>query len=131
MPAIEIQPVPVVVAGVVTFLLGGLWFGPFFGRPWATAVGIDPDAIHPSVFLVGGLTYLLLAAAISLIGGWVGLSSVLDGLVLGFAIWLGVAFALGFNVAAFAGRPMSALTIEAGYQLVACLLVGGILGGWS
>jgi hypothetical protein len=35
----EINWLAVVVAAAVTFVLGGVWYGPLFGRVWHTAEG--------------------------------------------------------------------------------------------
>ncbi len=67
----DINWLAVLVAGVVTFLLGGLWYRPLFGKVWRTAAGQaepEPDnRKHPA--LVYGLSFVLMligAAALAI-----------------------------------------------------------------
>lgn len=131
MTDISIDVLPALVAATAAFVLGGLWYGPLFGRAWARAVDVDPDVIHPVVYAVGFLCYLLLAGSLSVLAHWAGVGSALQGMVLGGVAWLGIALALGVNTALFSGRSRTVIWIDGLFQLVAFLLVGGILGAWA
>jgi len=122
---------PALVAGVVTFVLGGLWYGPLFGAKWMTSVSISASDLKPTVFAIGFLSYLLLAVSLSVLVNWTGADSMVAGIWVGLVAWVGTALALGANTAAFSGRSGRAFLIETTFQLVAFLAVGGILGAWQ
>jgi hypothetical protein len=47
--SLDINWLAVVVAAVATFVLGGVWYGPLFGRVWRAAEGRpDPDPTQAS-----------------------------------------------------------------------------------
>lgn len=50
----------VAVSAVVTFVLGGMWYAPLFGKAWVKAHGLSEDAVKelqarrsPAVFFGG------------------------------------------------------------------------------
>ena len=57
----------VLVATVLAFILGGIWYGPVFGKAWLDALGKTEDDIEPSPtpfiisFFTAGLTAVVLA----------------------------------------------------------------------
>lgn len=127
----SINLVPALIAGVATFLLGGLWYGPLFGAKWMNSVGVTEADLKPPVFATGFLSYLVLAASLSVLLNWAGADSVGAGMLVGLVAWVGTALALGANTAAFSGRPREAFVIESAFHLIAFLAIGGILGGWQ
>lgn len=131
MTQISIEVLPALVAATVAFVIGGLWYGPLFGRTWSRAVGIDPDQIHPGVYAVGFACYVLLAFGMSVMVNWIPGESALDGMVVGLVAWMGIALALGINTTLFSARSRTAMVIDGLFQLVALLAVGGILGAWA
>jgi len=131
MASFSIDLVPVLVAGLAAFIIGGIWYGPLFGRAWSQAVGVDPETINPAVYGIGFVCYVLLAGAVSAVVNWSAVSTVLDGLIVGAVLWAGIAVALGVNATLFSARSRTALWIDGLFQLVAFLAVGGILGAWA
>jgi len=63
---LEINWLAVLAAAVVTFVLGGVWYGPLFGRVWRTAEGqAEPQPErqkHPAI--VYGLSFVLMLIAV-------------------------------------------------------------------
>ena len=63
--SLDINWLAVVVAAVATFMLGGVWYGPLFGRVWRAAEGQaappPSKAKHPT--FVYGLSFLLMLTA--------------------------------------------------------------------
>lgn len=45
MGGVDINWLAVLAATVAGFALGGLWYGPLFGRPWMLSIGMDPETV--------------------------------------------------------------------------------------
>lgn len=124
----------VVVAAVSAFVLGGLWYGPLFGKAWQANVGLSDEAIASANKgkTFGGAFLLTLVAAF-------GLAMLLQlhpapGLVPGLSAGalVGVAFAAtttGINYL-FAQKTTALFLIDAGYMVAMLAIMGAILGAW-
>ena len=112
------------------FLLGGLWYGPLFGKVWMKAFGFTKEDLKQRNMLkIFGLAILLaLIAAINLamfIGADAGLVA---GMMAGFFAGFGwVAAFLGI-LYLFEQRPLKAFLINAGYSVLAMTCMGAIIG---
>lgn len=130
--ASQINWLAVVVAPLVGFLLGGLWYGPLFGKAWARACGISEAQMGAGNKgkIFGGTFVLNLIASASLamfIGpAATGQFGLMAGALTGSTF---IATALGVTYL-FEGRPLSLWAINAGYQTVMFAAMGLILGAW-
>ncbi len=107
----------VFVAAISGFAIGGIWYGPLFGKPWMVAAGMTEEkmrAVNPAKTY--GLTFgLSLIAAISL-AMFIGAGNWRFALFAGFMTGLTfVAAALGISYL-FEQRPLSLWLINSGYS---------------
>ncbi|MFT3668441.1 Protein of unknown function [Pseudoxanthomonas sp. CF385] len=120
----------VLVAAVSSFLLGGVWYGPLFGKAWNAAAGMDPQKQgHPAKIFGGAFVFSLLAAAVFawFLGPQPPLSfAVCRGVLVGFGL---VAASFGINYL-FAQRGLRLWLIDGGYHTVQFALFGLVLGLW-
>jgi hypothetical protein len=89
--------VAVLVAGVVYFMLGGLWFTPLFGKQWDRAVGFTrPEKWTPSaIYYIGPLLGCLAGAlAIAVLMMQIQPSGLVDAAMIGLTAGLGFGFAI-------------------------------------
>jgi hypothetical protein len=121
----------VIVAAIAPFVVGSLWYGPLFMKPWSALTGIKRGTPgQNSMALTMGLSAVLnLVIATSLAmfiggGGW--RAGVFAGFMAGFTF---VAMAFGV-VYLFESRPLKLWLINAGYQTVVFTIMGAILGAW-
>lgn len=119
-------------ASVVAFIIGGLWYGPIFGKGWMQAGGFTEEGLKKrNMGLVFGLSFLLtLFAAINL-EMFIGPKGNLNfGLFAGFMTGLGfVSMFLGI-LYLFEHRSLKLFLINAGYCIVTLTIMGAILGNW-
>jgi len=121
-----------VVAALSGFAVGGIWYGPLFGKAWMAATGMTEEkAKSGNMAMIYGLTYVLnVVAAISLamlLGPertWQ--TGLLYGAITGLTF---VSTAIGITYL-FEQRPLSQFLINAGYQTVNFATMGVILGAW-
>jgi hypothetical protein len=122
----------VLVAALAGFVIGGIWYGPLFGKPWMAASGMTKEkGAQGNVAVTFGLAFVLnaiIAVGISMsLGGQRGLHLGLhEGLAAGFFF---VATSLGV-ICLFERRPLRHYLINAGYQLVNFAVIGLIIGLW-
>jgi hypothetical protein len=118
------------VGSVLGFMLGGLWYGPLFGKAWLAESGITPEALERAKATFNPLkTY----GGMFLLGL---LSSYAFGLFVGhkpsmlWATHTGLLVGLGFVTTAFAstylweGKSWKLLAINGGYHTVRFILIG-------
>jgi len=121
----------VIVAALVPFAIGAVWYGPLFSKPWMALTGLSKDSPgQNSMALTFGTTALLnLVIATSLamfIGGGDWTFGLFAGFMSGFTF---VAMAFGITYL-FESRPFKLWAINAGYQTIMFTVMGVILGAW-
>jgi|SRR5215467_5672450 len=130
----------VLVAGVVIFLLGGLWYSPaLFARKWTALMGKTEEEMKaaaasssiPAMYLVAFLCGLVIALALATIIGHFGQPSLIRGVKVGAFCWLGFTATTSFATALFSMTPRSLWLINSGYNLVSFVIAGAILGAWK
>ena len=122
----------VILAAVSSFLVGGIWYGPLFGRAWMKEFNFtEEDLKKRSVPLTFGLSLILaLIAAINLEMFLGQEADIAFGGIAGFFTGAGwVATFLGI-LYLFEMQTLKAYLINAGYCIVSLTLMGVILGIW-
>ncbi|MEJ0099899.1 MAG: DUF1761 domain-containing protein [Pseudomonadota bacterium] len=122
----------VLVAALSGFVIGGLWYGPLFRKPWMQASGMSfekgAQGNMPLTFGGAYVLNLLGAFAIAMLLGE--RHGVLLGLHAGaFSALFFIATALGV-IHLFEQRPFKLWLINAGYQVVNFAAMGAIIGAW-
>ncbi|HEY1385520.1 MAG TPA: DUF1761 domain-containing protein [Dongiaceae bacterium] len=128
---LEINCLAVLVAAIAAFVLGGLWYGPVFGRIWRAAEGqTEPPPRHEKhpAFVYGLSFVLMLIAAAALAAALEPDPSLPRSVGVGLAVGIGwVATSFGVNYL-FAGRRFALFAVDAGYNVVAFALMGLVIG---
>jgi Protein of unknown function (DUF1761) len=137
----ELNYFAILVCAILSMVLGGIWYGPLFGRTWATLIGSDPNDLEAMkevqkkaapLYLVQFLLTLFQVYVLAhFINGWKEASG------LETSLWIYVAFV----VPIIAGSVMwnnytkqeawTRFGIQAGYQLVLFVVFGFVLGVWG
>lgn len=128
----QVNWLAVIVAALTTFVLGGLWYGPLFGKAWMRATGITEEkAKQANIPLVFGASFVLELIAAVVLAMFIG-GEATFGFAVAAAASVGVCWvapALGV-LYLFEQRPLSHWLINAGYHSVAFTLMGVIIGVW-
>jgi hypothetical protein len=120
----------VIIAAVSAFFVGGLWYGPLFGRAWMNAWNFTEEQLATrNMPMVFGVSLTLSFIAASNLAMFIGAEAELAfGLFAGFAAGLGwVATFLGI-LYLFEQRSLELFMINGSYCVVALTLMGAILG---
>lgn len=122
----------VIAAAVSAFIIGGIWYGPLFGRAWMAAFNFTEEDLKkrniPKTF---GLSLLLAFIAAINLEMFIGPEAeVVFGTMAGFFAGFGwVATFLGI-LYLFEMQSLKAYLINAGYCIVSLTVMGAILGAW-
>ncbi len=123
-----------VVAAVVKFLFGWLWYAPFlFGNAWAQMTGITPEKMKPTLpkVIVGDLiTSFIMAFVLVHAVRYAGATTAGEGAMVGFLNWLGFVFVATFMAVLYEKRPLKLFLINNGYLLLSLLAMGAIVAAW-
>jgi len=122
----------VVVAAISSFLIGGIWYGPIFGKSWMTEFDFtEEDLKKRSISKTFGLSLLLSFIAALVLEFFIGAeANLMYGAMAGFFAGFGwVATMLGI-LYLFEMRSLKAYIINAGYCIVTLTVMGTILGAW-
>lgn len=143
-PHIQINPLAILASVVASFVIGGLWYGPLFGKSWAKAMGFA-DGWKPSssdmakamgLNILGTLLMAFVLAhdvAVWRPTSWnagADAAPAVYGFFAGFFLWLGFIVPILLNGVAFERRPWKFFAIGAGFQFVSLQAMGMILSFW-
>jgi hypothetical protein len=130
----------IIVSGVLSVVLGFIWYGPLFGKKWMALNGMTmPDPrppmsvmIKPMIISVIGALILsyTLTYSIAMGGSYLHVQGIMVGLQAGFWNWLGFVVPVYLNSAAWENKGWTLFFINAGYWLVLILIIGMILASW-
>ena len=130
----QINYLAVLVAALSSFVLGGLWYGPLFGKVWMAASGVtDADIKNTNFPKVYGVTFVMSVIAAYVLAHIVSVfdaRGVVGGLQTGFWTWLGFMFTVKVTDALFNRVSFKLVWIDSGYRLVWSLVMGLILAMW-
>jgi hypothetical protein len=136
MPTVRHNPAAIVVAALLYFFLGGVWFTMFM-NPWLAGIGRTTAELKASGtppwlgYVVALVMTAILAVALSWIIQATGSQTATRGATIAAALWFGFVFTTWATEYAFEVRSISILIINTGYPLVGMLLMGLVLGGWK
>jgi hypothetical protein len=132
----------VVVAAIVIFVLGGLWYSPvLFQKRWIALQGRTEEQIRSQAAAANMPLMYLTAFICAFIQAWV-LAMVLGHMAqiaeMGVAhaaifsalLWLGFTGSTSYITAMFSGKPKQLWAIDSLYYLVSFVLAGIILAVW-
>ncbi len=122
--------IAVLVAALAGFVVGGLWYGPLFGKAWMKARGLSEDELKQgNMALIFGTTLLLSIVSALFLGHLLahfGAMSARSTMMISVGIALGfVVPAIGINYLFSRATPKLFL-IDAGYWLLFYAAMGAV-----
>lgn len=120
----------VVVAGVVFFAIGGIWYGPMFGDRWQRASGVTEEIARASnlalVFASTFVLELIAALGIALVVG--DDATPINGLLTGLLLTLLLILPVLGVLSVFERKPWDLWWLNAGYNLIGFMAMGAVIG---
>ncbi len=128
----EIPWLGVVIAVVASQIIGSLWYGPLFGKPWRAGMGItDADMQDRSglgqLIVMGIIWSIVSTIALAALLSMTGTPDLMAGVWVGFLTAV-VVMAWVLTAAGYEKRNMTVVWLGAANQIVTLVAVGAILG---
>ena len=136
MPHYGINWLAILVAAIIPMVLGYLWYSPMlFAKQWLALMGKTQEEMmkgfNPAKSY--GITFVMCLIMAYVMGYFVYYTSSMtffQGAKIGGMLWLGMVVTTGFQTVTFQGIKQGLYNINAGYNLVCMLLMGGLLAVW-
>jgi hypothetical protein len=124
-------------SGVLSLIIGFVWYGPLFAKPWSRYTGWTDEKVKSvgggSMALTYGLTFVaavVQALVLTLFARSLGAVTWIDGLLLGAIAGAGFT-ALGFATThLFEHKPLGLWLIVSGYEVVYLAAAGVLVSIW-
>lgn len=133
MPVADINYLAVLVAGLLSMVIGFVWYGPLFAKAWMKEVGLKAKDVEKGPGAGYALTLfgaLIESFVLAHFIDYTWATTLTEGIVTGVWVWLGfVAYAIGVNYL-FAQRTFKLWQIDTGYFLVLLMAQGALLAVW-
>lgn len=135
--------IAILVAVVVNFFLGFIWFTPLFGKIWGKEMGYDPNMKPDNKVMFKGMAFMIIGnflfawvfahniAAWMFVPGIKEMSPFSNGLMSAVFTWLGFYFPGHLGATVWENKSWKLFFINAGYSLVSLLVVALILTYWT
>jgi len=134
---VHVSYLPVLVAAVVVFVLGWLWYSPLlFYKPWMRLRGLDPVAAMTGAKMPGGKLVvelarcIILAYVIARFVALLGIGSWLGAVHFGLMVWIGFPVIMLTGSVLWENTPWKVAAIHAGDWLVKMLVISIIVTLW-
>ena len=125
----------VVVAAIAYFVLGGVWYGVLFNKPWMALEQMTVEkaqSMNPILpYVVSFLLELLIAYSLAQLCIWRNANTAGRGASVGVLVWIGFIGPITFMTCMFEMRPRTLFAINEFYPLAGLVLMGAILGAWT
>ena len=134
----KIKYAAVIVATLVHYILGGLWYSPLlFGNKFIQLINWTPEQLrqgetqsHAKELALAFVMSLVLVYVLAHFVNYTKARNAIGGIQTAFWLWLGFVVATQAPTVIFEGRSFGLFAINVAYQLVGCALAGAILAIW-
>lgn len=139
---VPVNYLAIVVAAVLSMVIGSVWFGPLFGKPWMKLMGMSKESMKDmkpqammklyGIQFVGSLFMaFVLAHSLVFAKAYLGESGISAGLQTGFWNWAGFVAPVTLTSVLWEGKSWKLWLLNNGYYLVLLCSMGVLLALWA
>ncbi len=137
MLSFDVSFLAVLVAALVSFMVGWLWYSSvLFGPTWMRLNGMTKKSTSGKK--KGMMTSMIVGFIAQIVMSWVlavfivSTNSVglMNGMIVAFWTWLGFVATIGLGSVLWDSKPMQLFWINTLHWLVSLLIMGALLGAW-
>ena len=134
----EVNYLAILIAAIVSMALGAFWYSKSgFGKGWMQAIGMSEAQLKESQkgagkgYAINFVVVLVSAYILSHVVRLAGATTIVDGGMVGFWVWLGFLLPIGLGSMLWESRSSKLTQINAGYQLVQYVLMAAIIAAMA
>lgn len=139
---VSVNMTAILVAVVVNFILGAVWFMPLFGKAWGKEMGYDMNEKPDPSVMYKGMAFMVIGnfffawvlahniAAWNYVPGIKEMGVVANTMSTAVFTWLGFYFPGHLGATVWERKSWKLFAIEAGYSFVSLVVVSIILTHW-
>jgi len=124
----------VVVAAVAYWVLGAVWYGVLFSKPWMALENMSVEqmnSMNPVLpYVITFALNLLIAYSLAQICIWRNADTIGRGASVGVLLWIGFVGPITFTTYMYEMRPRTLYAINEFFPLAGMVLMGAIIGAW-
>ncbi|MBI5272729.1 MAG: DUF1761 domain-containing protein [Chlamydiia bacterium] len=130
MDAIQIDWIVIVIAAVLSVAIGFIWYSKWlFGKTWMKLVGLKEKDLkgNKRAFIGSWVVAFLTAFFLERLESNLGVTTVSDGMFVGFCVWLGFVATTQISSVIWGQKPWKLFFINTGCKLVLFLVMSGVI----
>lgn len=139
---VPVNYIAVFAAAVVSMIIGYLWYGPVFGKPWMKEMGFTKEKMDAAMkkgmaktygfMFVGSLVMsYVLAHSTVFAASYLKMTGAPAGLMSGFWNWLGFVAPVTLGSLLWENKSWKLWLLNNGYYLVTLMAMGTVLAVWQ
>jgi hypothetical protein len=141
---VDVNFLAILGAAVASMVVGFIWYGPLFGKPWSKLMGwgeMTPEKMKEMQkkatpgYIASFVGALVMAYVLTHIYTYASIYTqtygVTGGLMAAFWCWLGFVAPVTLGAVLWDNKPLTLWYINGGYYLVLLLAMGAIVGMWA
>ena len=125
----------VIVAAIAYWLLGAVWYGVLFSKPWMALENMSIEqakSMNPVLpYVITFVLNLLIAYSLAQICIWRNANTMGRGASVGVLLWIGFVGPITFTTYMYEMRPKELFAINEFYPLAGLVLMGAVIGAWT
>ena len=125
----------VFISAIAYWLLGALWYGVLFSKPWMALENISIEqakSMNPVLpYVLTFVLNLLIAYSLAQICIWRNANTVGRGASVGVLLWIGFVGPITFTTYMYEMRPKELFAINEFFPLAGLVLMGAVIGAWT
>lgn len=129
MGQVQIDLFTVIVAAILNMIIGFFWYSKWlFGPTWLKFHKFKEEGHSKVWILYGFIVSLIIAYFLAFFEGSLGVTTVTDGMFVGFCLWLGFVATTQISSVIWCKAPFQLFVLDTGCKLLSFLVMGGVIG---
>lgn len=131
MDNVQIDLLTVVVAAALNMVIGFLWYSKWlFGPAWSKMCqhSKKDHCMNKTCLLYTAVVSLVIAYFLAFFESYLGITTVTDGMFVGFCIWLGFVATTQVSSVIWCKKPLKLFVLNTGCKLLSYLVMSGVIG---
>lgn len=124
---VEVNYLAILLCTILSMILGTLWYGPLFGKPWMKMMGITKESMKGvsqlqmmKLYGIQTLGSITMAYVLSQLSGFPV-----------FLIWAGFVAPVTLGTVLWEGKPWKLWVLNNGYYLILLFIMSTVLSSWK